>query len=411
MKVSFRRLAYNVFFRFSPILIVILLELALRFIGVGESYLIFNESKNGQYYELNPIYYRRFISPKQFPDVVILPQEIPFDKKNNTYRIFLIGDQTLCTAFPDINIKQIIPDFTDEDSVHYDIIQLVVPYTNSFAMKRLVSSIKRYDADACVIVTGGNEFYGIPQKSAWMQDIDNYWGLNIFITMKNHRFIQILDRFIYLKKEPQKVFPPRDPDEWIVAYESDTYMETKSYFERNLKKITKKAEFPVFYVSMPVNIKTQPYRSLFDDKELQDESFAKECAVLVDNADRFTIERWINDLEAWEPETAIYYYCKAMISEHAENTDKALEYYTKALTLDALRIRMDPQFHELIKQNALSENIEHIDLLERTNEMSNTGLKINRYFINGINLNIRGRELFVSEIKTALLDYFKPINQ
>ena len=406
MKVSFRRLAYDVFFRFSPILIVILLELALRFIGVGESYLLFNKSDNDQYYELNPIYYRRFVSPKQFPDVEILPQEISREKPANSYRVFLIGDQTLCSAFPDINKEQIIPDFNDEDSVHYDIVQLVVPYTNSFAMRRLVSCINRYNADACVVVTGGNEFYGIPRKSIWMQDIDNYWGLNFFIRMKNHRFIQILDRFIYTKKEPQEVFPPRDPDEWIVAYESNSYLESRSYFERNLKNIAKKSECPVFFVSMPVNIKTRPYRSLFDDKELQDEKFAQECAILVHNADRFTIERWIDDLKAWEPETAIYYYCKAMISEHEENTEEALEYYRKALELDAFRVRMDSQFYELIRQNSISENIEHIDLQARINEMSNAGLSINRYFSNGINMNTHGKELFTEQIRSALIDYF-----
>ncbi len=406
MKVSFRRLAYNVFFRLSPILIVVLLELALRFIGVGESYLLFNQSDNAQNYELNQIYYRRFISPKQFTNVDILPQEIPVEKAENSYRIFLIGDQTLCSAFPDINKEQIIPDFKEEDSVYYDIVQLVVPYTNSFAMKRLVRCINRYEADACVVVMGGNEFYGIPRKSTWMQDIDNYWGLNFFVSMKNHRFIQILDRFIYLKKDPQEVFPPRDPDEWIVAYESNSYMESRSYFERNLKKIAKKSDCPVFFVSMPVNIKTPPYRSLFDDKELQDDNFAQECEILVDNADRFTIERWIDDLEAWEPETAIYHYCKAMISEHAGDSEEALKYYEKALELDAFRVRMDPQFYDLIKQSSMLENIEHIDLKARINEMSNAGLTIDRYFSNGINMNTGGKDLFTAQIRSTLIDYF-----
>ena len=406
MKVSFRRLAYNIFFRLSPILIVILLELALRFIGVGESYLLFNKSADAQYYELNPIYYRRYMSPKQFPDIKILPQEIPLEKPKNSYRIFLIGDQTLCSAFPEINMEQIILDFTDEDSIYYDIVQLVIPYTNSFAIKRLVSSINRYEADACVVVTGGNEFYGIPRKSAWMQDIDNYWGLNFFITMKNHRFIQVLDRFVYLKKDPQEVFPPRDPDEWIVAYESDNYLEFRSYFERNLEKITKISNCPVFLVSMPVNFKVRPYRSFFDDKELRDADFAHECAILVDNSDRFTIERWINDLNAWEPETAIYYYCQAIISEHAGKTEEALEYYMKALELDAFRVRMDPQFYELIKMSSLTENVEHIDFRARINEVSLTDLSINRYFKNGMNMNTCGKDLFTAQIKSTLIDYF-----
>ncbi|MEA2077578.1 MAG: tetratricopeptide repeat protein [Candidatus Marinimicrobia bacterium] len=406
MKVSFRRLAYNIFFRFSPILIVILLELALRFLGVGESYSLFSKSENGQYYKLNPLYYRRFISAEQFPDVDIFPQEISREKSENSYRIFLIGDQTLCSAFPEINNEQILPDFKDDNSIYYDIVQLAVPFTNSFAIKRLVTCVNRYEADACVVITGGNEFYGIPRKSVWMQDIDNYWGLDLYVTMKNHRFIQILDRFIYLKKESQSVFPPVDPDKWIVDSGSDTYFESINYFDRNLKKIAKKSDCPIFMVSMPVNIRSRPYRSLFVDKELKDIDFARECAILVNNADRFTIERWINDLEAWEPGTAIYYYCKAMISKHANNKEEALEYYNKALGEDAFRIRMNLDLYQMIKQKSLFENIEHIDLFGRTNAMTENGLNINRYFINGINLNDRGKDIFVSDIRSALINYF-----
>lgn len=406
MKVSFRRLAYNIFFRFSPILFVILLELALRFFGVGESYLLFNESENGDNYQLNQIYYRRFVVAEQFPDVQILPQEIPVEKPENSYRIFMIGDQTLCSAFPDINKEQIIEDFRDERGMNYDIVQLAAPLTNSFAVRRLFECIKKYEPDACILVTGGNEFYGLPRKSAWMQDIDDYWGLVGYVTMKNHRFIQILERFIYIKKDPQTVFPPMSMDDWIIGYDSDEYRESVSYFDRNMKKIAKRAACPVFLVSMPSNIKYKPYRSLFADKELNDEALAKECAILVANADPFTIDRWINDLNAWEPETAIYYYCKAMIAEGEGQMDKALEFYNKALELDAFRVRFNKDMYQSIATYANSETVKHIDLYDMSNESANKGLSINQFFNDGIELNKNGKTWFKSQITSALINYF-----
>ncbi len=406
MKVSFRRFAYNIFFRLSPILIVILLELALRFVGIGESYIIFKESDDRQGFELNLNYYKRFVSPKQFPDVKILPQKIPVRKAENSYRIFVIGDQTLYSAFPNISVEQLIPDFKDKNGILYDIVQIAVPYTNSFAIKRLVHCINRYEADACVIVSGQNEFYGIPRKSSWMQDIDNYWGISTFISMKNHRFIQVLDRFVYLKKDKPTLFPPADPDEWSIEYESDNYNKVRNYFERNLEKINKVSKCPIFYVTMPSNIKTQPYRSLFDDKELLDSDFAKECAILVNNSDRFTIDRWINDLQAWEPETAIFYYCKGMIAEHEGDDQEALDNYNKALELDAFRVRMEPKFSELLKQYSQDESAELIDVSDRMKEMAQTNLNIQQYFSNGINLNAYGKQIVVSEIKEKLISYF-----
>jgi tetratricopeptide (TPR) repeat protein len=408
MKTSFRRLAYNIFFRFSPILFVILLELALRFFGVGESYLLFNDSEDGRSYRLNQQYYRRFVSAEQFPDVTILPQEIPVDKPENSYRIFLIGDQTLCSTFPDINEKQLINDFKDNHGNTYDIVQMAVPLTNSFAIKRLVKCVNRYEPDACIVVTGANEFYGLPRKSAWMQDIDNYWGLTAYVTMKNHRFIQFLERFIYIKKEPQTQFPPDPIDDWTIGYDTDEYKEDLSYFDRNIKRITAKPACPIFMVSTPSNIKYKPYRSMFADKELSDSELAKECAILVSNADPFTIDRWINDLEAWEPETAIYYYCKAMIAEGDGNNADALEFYNKALELDAFRVRFNRDMYQSMAKYTGREDVEYIDLYREFNSSANGGLSITQYFKDGITLNEKGKTAFIFRIKSALMNYFNP---
>lgn len=405
MKVSFRRFAYNVFFRFSPIIIVILLELSLRFLGVGESYMLF-EKTNADRYELNPIYYRRFVAPEQFPDVEILPQNMPIEKTDNTYRIFLIGDQSLCSAVPDINKEQILEDFIGPDEKIYDIIQIAAPYTNSFALRRLTKCAKRFDADACIVVSGANEFYGLPRKSAWMQDIDNYLGLNIYTTMKNHRFIQILERFTYFKKQEQNTHTPASLDEWVIASNSDAYEESKSYFERNLTAIAKRSDMPVFFVSMPVNIKAVPFRSLFIDKEMNDKDLARECTVLVANSDKFTIDRWINELEAWEPETAIWYYCKAMIAEHENKPEEALKLYDKALELDAFRVRMSDEFHHVMDSCSYIGTADFIDLAQRSLQLSNEGLNIERFFAGPLVLNDRGRDLFTTALKDTLIRYF-----
>lgn len=403
---SFRRFAYNIFFRLSPILIVVLLELALRLLGVGDSYVLFNESKNDQSYQLNTLYYRRFLSERQFHNIKVLPQEIDKEKNDQTYRVFLIADQTLFSAYPEVTEKQLVEDIILPDGKTLDIVQLAVPYTNSFVIKRLIKCANRYNADACVILTGQNEFYGLPQKSAWMQDMNNYIGISSYIRMKNHRFIQILDRFLIVKKENETQFPPSNPDEWLVAYESEKYFEIKSYFEKNIKSINKTSKCPLFYVVLPPNIKSPPYRSGFDDKELNDNKIIKECAVLLANSDPFNIERWIDDLKAWEPETGIYYYCKAMIEEHQNNKESAFNFYTKALEHDDFRVRMDDQFKHILEINSDQENIELIDLNKRLEDMSNSKLSVNRYYFDGLELNVNGKDMLVSEIKSTLISYF-----
>ena len=370
--------------------------------------MLFNKTDDELFYELNPKYYRRFVSAKQFPDVNILAQKIPVEKPDNSYRIFVIGDHTLCSSFPDANETPLIEDFRDEDGTLFDFVQLAVPYTNSFAVRRLVKNAGKYDADACVIFTGSNEYYGIPRKSDWMQDIDNYWGLGLYVTMKNHRFMQVLDRFVYLKKEAQTTFPPENIDEWTVPYDSEAFWEPIQYFERNMKGLSQKSKCPLILVTLPVNIVSMPYRSMFVDKELKDEKFARECAVLVDNSDPFTIERWINDLEAWEPGTSIFYYCKAMIAEGEGKSEEALSYYKKALEEDAFRVRMNQEIHNIIKNTSEYPNIELIDLSSYMNSMADNGLTIDRYFTDGIHLNERGKKIVLDQIRSRIESY---INQ
>lgn len=410
MKVSFRRFAYNVFFRFSPLLIVVLLELSLRFLGIGESYLLFQRSEDGNYQELNPLYYRRFVAAEQFGDIPILPQRFPLEKPEGSRRIFLIGDQTLCSMIPGANETQLIPDFYDRDSVFNDFVQIAAPLTNSFAMKRIVKCLNKYEADACIVVTGANEFYGIPRKSNWMQDIDNYYGLTAYVTLKNHRFLQVLDRFVYLKKEKVITFPPADIDDWAVLYGSVPYAETKSYFERNLKRMIKDAGYPLFFVSPPVNITARPYRSQFDDKEMSDADIARECTVLLANADRFSIERWIAELRAWEPETAIYYYCLAMINEREGNNEAALENYRRALERDIFKARIDPGFTDVIESQTAGSSAALIDLRKIMTEAASGGLKVQKFFQGPLTLNARGKQLFADTVLEALRVFRGPAN-
>ncbi|MBW6458038.1 MAG: tetratricopeptide repeat protein [FCB group bacterium] len=407
MRTSFRRQAYNVFFRLSPLLILVLLELSLRFLGIGESYELFLRSEDKQYYDLNPKYYLRYINIKQFPDIPVLDQRFSVDKPENASRIFLIGDHSLSSLFPDANTRKIIPDFYDSTGHYYEIIQLAVPLGNSFSVTSLAREVERYDADALVLISGANEHYGIPRKSPWMQDINNYGGISAYVTLKKYRFLQVLDRFVYLRKDDISTFPPADLDDWSVPYRSREYEETLSHFDRNIRRMTRKADIPLFMVSLPEHIKVPPYRSLFDDKELSDADIAKECAVLVHNADRFSIKRWINDLKAWEPETAIYYYCLGMIAERAGQTEDALKHYRRALELDVFRVRSDPNTNDLIvKHSGEWDGLNLIDVREHMMRTSQNGLRINRYFQNPRALNPSGRELFINEIKKNLTDHF-----
>lgn len=408
MKQVFRRILYDAFFRLSPLLILVLLELSLRFLGVGDSYRLFRLSEDRTMYELNPAYYQRYISAEQFPDLKHPEMAFSVNKPPQKRRIFLLADQTLFTLIPEAAENAVLNDFYGHDSLKYEIIQVAVPHGNSFSIRHLVKEIRRYDPDAALLLTGNNEFYGLPRKSNWIQDTDNYWGLRTYVAMKKYRFFQVLERFVYSKNTPVTQFPPRDIDSWAVTYESATYREIHALFTRNLRSITAKRTFPLYLLSLPVNFKHIPYRSDFRDKELSDSEFARECAILVKNADRFMLERWIQELQAWEPETAIYYYCMALIREHEKDSVAALDYYRKAVEMDVLRVRNAIAFNADIREISSRENVFLIDAEKAFMDRADGGLAVDRFFMNGISLNENGKIYFRELMREALISQMQP---
>ncbi|MDZ7795912.1 MAG: tetratricopeptide repeat protein [Candidatus Marinimicrobia bacterium] len=139
---------------------------------------------------------------------------------------------------------------------------------------------------------------------------------------------------------------------------------------------------------------------------MQDAEIAKEGAILVNNADRFSVERWIEELEAWEPETAIYYYCLAMINERKGEKDKAVENYEKALSLDVFRARPQPETDQLIRKYTASDENVNIDVYSQMKKAASGGLKINRFFRDGLALNASGETFFRQILETALIHYY-----
>lgn len=408
MKISFRRFIYNVFFRLSPLFILVFLELLLRFIGIGESYRIFERSADKQKYELNANFYKRFMAAEQFDTLAFPHQEFSVHKAPETRRIFLIADHSLFSLYPGAAESPFLSSVTGADnSIRYEIIQLAVPLTNSFAVRRMAMDIRRYSPDACIILSGANEFYGLPRKSSWIRDSDNYYGISAYVFLKNNRFFQLLERFVYLKNPRSEQFPPKNIDEWGVPRESGPYTESRALFRRNLESIVRNAEVPVFLVTLPVNIKAAPYRSDFSDKELSDNEIIRECAILVNNADRFTLERWIDELKAWEPESAAYFYCRAMIDEREGEYIQALEHYKHAVAEDMFRVRSEPDINEDIRNISSEDKVILIDAEAGFLRNSQNGLAVRRYFKDGRKLNAGGETLLKNIILDSLRSYFE----
>jgi hypothetical protein len=97
-----------------------------------------------------------------------------------------------------------------------------------------------------------------------------------------------------------------------------------------------------------------------------------------------------------------------MIAEGDGNNADALEFYNKALELDAFRVRFNRDMYQSMAKYTGREDVEYIDLYREFNSSANGGLSITQYFKDGITLNEKGKTAFIFRIKSALMNYFNP---
>lgn len=404
MKQSLNKAIKNIYFRLSPFLILAAIELLLLVFSMGQSYRLFKRSDDS--YALNVHYPARYYSREQFETVSLDSFSVPIEKEEGTRRIFLIGDQSVYSMMSRQQLKDLTEPFKDDSGRINQIYSIIIPYANSFAVNGLARDLKSYSPDAVIALTGMAEFYGLPRRSKWLKDISNYGGVKLYTYLKKYRLVQLLESFLYIEKDAPRDFPPKDIENFVVPYASDLYVITESHFQKNLRNLRHGEEYPLFLVTLPINYKAEPYRSIFEDDEMNDRAIALECSTLLNNSDIFSIQRWLKDLKEWEPGTASYYYCNAKIREKEGDREDALKNYIKSRNMDGFRYLMQSDFNTDIRNACRLWGYELIDAETKLIEDSKNHMSIDNYFYDSSSLNTMGITTLKMMIRDSIKDYF-----
>jgi len=184
-----------------PVALVITLEIFLRVINYGIDFTTFKSISS--YYPdklfLNPdLPYKYFSDLKNIPTV--LPDGFDKVKKENAFRVFVIGGSTTAgwpfvpnASFPrqlKRRLELVFPYNTIE------VINCGVSAINSYTLRDIVPGILGQQPDLILIYAGHNEYYGAlgPGSSVSLGNSPSF--VNLYLWLKDFRITQLIENII-----------------------------------------------------------------------------------------------------------------------------------------------------------------------------------------------------------------------
>ncbi|MEI8381840.1 MAG: tetratricopeptide repeat protein [Planctomycetota bacterium] len=254
-------------FRLGAVLVgllaVLLLEIALRCVGIGRDLNLIIPIKNATgWYQLNPQFDEAFYGQGDLSGPEVRPFQIP--KPLRTRRILVVGGSTVVgfpyaseLAFPRHLQFSLQSQADDGDTI--EVLNAGITALNSSAEVAVVAEGLKADPDVVVVYTGHNEFYGpggVASSSGWLSP-------GRYRTAAWWRRLYLVQAFRWLKssRQPSQDLIASLPADLHIALEGETFQRGIARFEENLTEmasLARNARVPILFVSPVANEHHQP---------------------------------------------------------------------------------------------------------------------------------------------------------
>lgn len=266
-----------------PIAFILLTEIFLRVINYGLDFKTF--SYISSYYPdklfLNPdLPYKYFSNLKKPPTV--LPDGFDDIKKDNAFRVFVIGGST-AAGWPYVpnasfsrNLKGRLELVFPKNTI--EVINCGVSAINSYTLRDIVPGILDQHPDLILIYAGHNEYYGALGAGSSVSMGNSRFLVNSYLCLKDLRTTQLLEDFITWiysvfgynelqnKFEKNETLMARMIGESLIPLDSGTYWNGIRQFEGNLRDILemiKEKNIPVIIGKLTSNtLNMKPFVSV-----------------------------------------------------------------------------------------------------------------------------------------------------
>jgi len=397
-----------------PFIILLLLELTLRFFSFGNEYPLFIEkpiskSQSSVYLQPNPKVINRYFSnetlaPKVSPDTVYFKKE----KSEGSFRVFIQGGST-AAGFPygrwgslqgmlEQRFKRLYP------NKEIEIINTAMAAVNSYTLLDFVDEIIEQQPDLVLIYAGHNEYLGIMGVGSAFAAKGGRLATLMHLKLKDWRLYQLLQKaysFAFssdvLPSKSNKTLMSQVAKEKEIPLDSDLYQQGIAQFTGNMSLILQKYQavgIPVLLGNLVSNESGQvPFSSI------ENVDWKKIKSGLNKNNALSEIERLNSSLTA--NNNAGDYYQLALNLQLLGRFEEAKKSFVLAKDNDLLRFRAPNEFNLIIESLATKYDAGLINVQAMFNKNSIEGIVGNTLILEHLHPTVEGYFLLAE----AYVDY------
>lgn len=373
MFTSRRKLTFWIITLTVPCVLLVLLELGLRFWDDGDDLALVSERSiaGKDYFVVNPGVSRRYFLGTGMPPPRVYDDVFLKKKSPSTFRIFCLGESTMQGfpyeyngALPRLLYDRLHLSFPARD---LEVINLGITAVSSTAVVDILQDVMEYEPDLVVVYAGHNEFYGALGTASIQRIASPEWINDLYLKLVHFRTFRLMSRSIAwmsrMLSGDQTAAPAESMMEFMaeeksVPFSSDLYSQTRERFIRHLNRIadiTKERQIPLVLSTLVSNTGDMPpFVSLHDTTlrpDLRDAwSAAVQSATLLRRGGQvrealrqFELARNIDS------SSADLTFAMAGCRRELGDSSGAARLYLRARDLDALRFRASSEFNDSIR--------------------------------------------------------------
>jgi tetratricopeptide (TPR) repeat protein len=361
-----RRYLFTAITLLLPVVVLLLIESALRLGDVAAPAPLFIDEPNNPDYRLtNPdVILRYFPNREQAPGIQIETGFFLKEKPVNGLRIVVQGGST-AAGFPyglgaspagmlDRRLKHSFP------HRQVEVINTAMSAVNSYTLLDFADEIIEINPDLVVVYAGHNEYLGLFGVGSRLSVAASPWVTRAHLALNELRLYRLLGQLLNspvgdapADRDAARSLMARVAGNRSIAYDSKDYHRGIEQYRHNMSQLAQRyrdADIPVFFGTVVSNERGQaPFVS------------APPLAGELDGTGTSDIEQLL-EITNRRPDSADAWFALGRALESAGKLTEARAAYLRAKDRDQLRFRAPEAFNEVLKEIATDSNVRLVDV-------------------------------------------------